>query len=133
MQFGTTLKVNTAMDKFLHAINRSRVASRANLKNTSKLVYRTLEELEQAKPGEDLEGGGQAPILSAGTGEAADHQARLAQQQEIKAMAEKKENDGDDDESGSIVERFLEIIGTPLMLLFKVTVPDCREEKWESW
>jgi len=44
-----------------------------------------------------------------------------------------EEEEDDEDEPKSCTDRAISAVALPLALAMKVTIPDCREEKWRTW
>ena len=44
-----------------------------------------------------------------------------------------KSGDDDDDGPSSCQDKLLWVCSVPYIYLFKLTVPDCREKRWEKW
>lgn len=124
---GTTLKVTRASELFMRSIHKSSGTTFSNsLAQASKLAAESMlgegdDEVENPIP------------ASAGTGGAADHQAAKAAAAYKSLDLEEKAATEEEEEEHGILGKFLGIISVPLLIVFKYTIPDLRDEKYEKY
>jgi len=51
----------------------------------------------------------------------------------LAAKAEEKKPEPEEEEAESLQDKIVGVASIPYVYLFKISVPDCREKKWEKW
>lgn len=122
LQVGTLMKIHSAKSILMRRLRARQQARRAAGGSAKSL------------PGKAA---GAAAAFGGATGSSGSLLGKLAASAAAPAKPEpeasKSGNDDDDDGPSSCQDKLLWVCSVPYIYLFKLTVPDCREKRWEKW